>query len=179
MFTSMKNLALLSLLILFFSSCEKADQLTQFDLSYTTEVTIPPALGINLPFDLLTPEMETNSEAEFAINDTRKDLVEEINLTELKMMITSPSDQRFDFLNEASVFINAEGLSELKIAEATNISDTVGNELDLTPVENDLSEYIKKDKFSLRVKVVTDKIVNEEVKIDVKSNFFVDAQIIL
>ena len=112
-------------------------------------------------------------------NDTRKDLVEEINLTELKMIITSPSDQRFDFLNEASVFINAEGLSELKIAEAKDIPETVGNELSLTPVENDLSEYIKKDAFSLRVKVVTDKIINNEVKVDVKSNFFVDAQIIL
>ena len=177
----MKNLNLLPFLLVFFLffNCESLDNFTQFNLEYSSSVSVEPSLGINLPINLLTPEMETDSEAEFAIHNTRKDLIEEILLTEMKMNITSPSDQRFDFLNEVSVYINAEGLSEIKIAEANDIPENIGTELELTTLDNDLSEYIKKDKFSLRVNTITDKDINERVDIDVFSDFFVDAQIIL
>jgi len=173
------KLIVLSILLFVLNSCKKADSLTQFDLSYTSTVVISPSFGINLPFNLLSPEIETDSEAEFAINNTRKDLIEEINLTLLRMTITDPSDQRFDFLKEVNVFLNAEGLSEIKIADIKDIPDDVGDEIELTVVENDLSEYIKKDKFELRVNVVTDKVIGNEVEIEVLSDFFVDAQIIL
>lgn len=177
----MKYLTFVSslLLLILTSNCESLDNLTQFNLEYSSSVTIPPTTGLNLPLNLFTPEMETDSESEFAIHNTNKDLIEEINLTEMMMTITSPNNQRFDFLNEISVYINAEGLSELKIAEAKDIPENIENELNLNTLENDLSEYIKKDKFSLRVNTITDKLISQEIDINVFSNFFVDAQIIL
>ena len=174
----MNKIIALFALVLLFSNCKKVDEFTQFNLTYKSEVTVSPATILNLPIDIFTPDMETNSEAEFAVNDTNKDLVEEILLERLDMKITSPDDQRFDFLGSISVFIEAEGLSEIKIAEITDIPDNVGAEISLTTVENNLAEYIKKDAFNLRVNIVSDKTVNREVKIEVDSEFFVDAKIL-
>lgn len=161
------------------SSCEKLDQeFTQFTVEYTSKVTIENGIGINLPLDILTPEMETNAEAEFAVHDTRKDLIEEILLEEMSLKVTSPSNQRLDFLNSIKVYINAEGLSEVEIAFKDPVPEDVGDELQLDVNNNNLREYIIKDKFSLRVEIVSDQLTGQDVDIDVFSKFFVDAKLI-
>jgi len=48
--------------------------------------------------------------------------------------------------------------------------------LDLADV--DLKEFIKKDKFVLRLNTVTDELINSDQYIDVYSVFFVDAKIL-
>lgn len=45
-------------------------------MEFDETIVIPSSAGINLPFDILTPDLEINSELIFEINDTRKDLVE-------------------------------------------------------------------------------------------------------
>ena len=86
-------------LITMFISCDKLDELTKFNIEYSQMVTIPSSTGIDFPFDVYTPETETNSESKFEVNDTRKDLIEEIKLTELELVITSPDNADFSFLN--------------------------------------------------------------------------------
>jgi len=174
------KIALLFLAGLFtLTSCEKLDQeFTQFNVEYTSKITVDNGLGLNLPLDILTPEMETNAEAEFAVNNTRKDLVEEVMLEELRLKVTSPSNQRLDFLNSIKIYINADGLSELEIAFKDPVPGDVGDELQLDVNDNNLREYIIKDKFSLRVEVVSDQINGQDVDIDVFSKFFVDAKLI-
>ncbi len=174
----MNKILFLLATVFFFTNCSKVDELTQFNMAYKSQITVSPATGLNLPFDLFTPDMETNSESEFAVNDTNKDLIEEITLERLDLVINSPSDQRFDFVKSIEVYMEADGLAEIKIAEATDVPDTVGTELSLTPAGNNLAEYIKKEAFKLRVNIVTDKTINREVKIDVDSEFFVDAKIL-
>lgn len=164
--------------ILVLGSCDKVDELTKFDLEYNSKVTIPSSTGINLPFDMFTPEMETNSESEFEVNDTRKDLIEEIKLTELILTITSPADADFSFLESLTVYISADGLEELKIASEEAVDPNAGNTLDVDVLDVDLKEYIKKDKFNLRLKTVTDEVISQDHQIDVNSVFFVDAKIL-
>ncbi len=169
---------LLILTVLFtIISCDKVDELTKFDLAYNSKVVVPGATGINLPFNMLTPDMETNSESQFKVNDTRKDLIEEIKLTKLQMVITSPTDADFSFLNSVEVYISAEGLEEIKIAEK-EVDENVGSTLDVDVLDIDLKEYIKKDVFNLRLNTVTDEVINEDHEIDVNSTFFVDAKIL-
>ena len=176
----MNKLLLLALLvgIISFSSCEKLDEFTQFELTYTSSITVENGFSLNLPLDILTPEMTTNAESEFAVNDTRKDLVEEILLTELNLKVTAPDEQRLDFLNSIHVYINADGLSELEIAFKDPVPEDVGDTLTLDINENNLREYIIKDSFTLRVEVVTDQITGNDVDIDIESTFFVDAKLI-
>ena len=159
------------------NSCKKLDELTQFDMGYGSKVTISPAFGLNTPFEILTPDVTTNSESEFSSKGTGKNYIDKINLTSLVMKVTSPSTQRFDFLKSIEVSISASGLSDIKIAQKLDITDNIGSELALDILENDIAEYIKKDKFKLKVNVVTDKTIANEVKIDIASNFRVKAKL--
>ncbi|WP_373518292.1 hypothetical protein [Pricia sp.] len=173
----MRNFILILTILVTISSCDKVDELTKFDLEYNSKVVVPGATGINLPFNMVTPDMETNSESQFEVNDTRKDLIEEIKLTKLQMVITSPTDADFSFLNSVEVFISAEGLDEIKIAEK-DVDENVGSTLDVDVLDIDLKEYIKKDEFNLRLNTVTDEVINDDHEIDVNSTFFVDAKIL-
>lgn len=173
----MRTIILILTILFTISSCDKVDELTKFDLEYNSKVVIPASAGIDLPFNVFTPEMKTNSESKFEVNDTRKDLIEEIKLTELQMVITSPTDADFSFLNSIEVYISAEGLDEIKIAEK-EVGENVGNTLDVDVLDIDLKEYIKKDEFNLRLNTVTDEVINSDHEIDVNSTFFVDAKIL-
>lgn len=163
--------------ILVFTGCDKLDELTKFNMDYDTQVTIPSTTGINLPFDVLTPNTETNSESTFESNDTRKDLVEEIKLTKLQLEVTTPSDADFSFLESIEVYISAEGLDEILIASKVEVPESV-SALDREVMDTDLKEYIKKDNYSLRLNTVTDEAISQDHEIDVKSTFFVDAKIL-
>lgn len=158
--------------------CDKIDELTKFDMDYNTSVVIESSVGVNLPFNVVTPQIETNSESEFAVNDTRKDLIEEIKLKSVDLTITSPEKEDFSFLESIEIYISAAGLDEILIASLEMIPENTGNVLQLDTVDTDLKEYIKKDEFSLRLNTVTDELIAADHYIDVNSVFFVDAKIL-
>lgn len=93
------------------------------------------------------------------------------------MVISSPSDADFSFLESIDIFISADGLEELKIASKVEVPETV-SALDLEVSDADLKEYIKKDSYSLRLNTVTDEAMSQDHQVDVKSTFFVDAKIL-
>jgi len=176
----MKKILLISVFIAFiFSGCKKIDKLTQFDMEYNSTVVIPSTLGTNLPYNIWTPEIESNSEEIFSINDTRKDLLEEVILKQMNLTLTSPTNANFNFLNDIEIYIKAEGLSEILVAWKYDIPDESLKTLDLNVAENDLKEYIKKDTFSLRVNTITDQLLTSDHEINIHTLFFVDAQIIV
>jgi hypothetical protein len=165
-------------IILSFSGCKMIDKLTQFDMEFDETVVIPSSTGINLPFNILTPDIETNSESTFAVNDTRKDLIEEVILTSLDLTLTSPADADFSFLKSISIFISADGLSETRIAWKDDIPSVVGSVLNLETEGVDIKEYIMKDQFALRLNTVTDEVLTSDHQIDVHAEFYVDAKIL-
>ena len=159
------------------AGCKLADKLTQFDMEYETRVTVPASSGINLPFNLLTPSVPTNSTSQFESNNTRKDLVEEIRLTSLILLVESPAGEDFSFLENIAIFIKADGLPERKIAWKEPVPEPVGNKISLDVSGEDLKEYVKKDQFSLRVYTDTDEALAEDHTIKVSSVFFVNAKL--
>lgn len=173
-----KQILLFVFVILSVTGCKLIDKLTQFDMEFDETVEVPSYIGINLPFNILTPAIRTNSESTFEINDTRKDLIEEIILTSLDLTLTSPSDADFSFLKSVSIFISADGLSETEIAFKDDIPSDIGAVLTLETLDVDIQEYIKKDQFSLRLNTVTDEILTSDHQIDVHAVFFVDAKIL-
>ena len=174
----------MKILLLFFSisflinSCQQIDKFTQFDMEYYAEVTVPATVGINLPVDLLTPSITSNAEQQFALNDTRKDLIEEIYLKQLDLNITTPSNADFSFLEEITVYINADGLPETEIAVKLPVPNDTGYSLSLDCSQSDIQEYIKKDNFSLKLTTVTDELLTQDYQIQVYAVFFVDAKIL-
>ena len=176
----MKNLLLIafSLISLSWFSCKKVQELTQFDMDYSTEFQIKSSIGFNLPFTIATPDIKTNSESEFSIKDTKKDLIEKITLKSLSLSITNPTNGNFDFLKSVEIYIKADGLDPVLIASKTNIQDGSGNKISLDVTQTDIKEYIKKDKFGLEVKSVTDKLITKDHTLKVDAVFFVDAKVL-
>lgn len=160
------------------NSCKKIDQFTQFSMDFNNEIVIPSSTGISLPINLLTPELETNSESTFEVNDTRKDLIEEIRLTSLILTLNAPDNADFSFLESISVYMNAQDLPEVEIAWEDDVPDNAGNQISLNVSNEDFKEYIKKDEFSLRVNTITDEILTSDHQIDIASSFFIDAKIL-
>ncbi|WP_086475865.1 hypothetical protein [Arenibacter amylolyticus] len=174
----MKKYILILAVMLGLGGCDKLDELTKFEMDYKQRVVIPASAGMDLPFDVFTPKTETNSSSEFAVNDTRKDLIEEIVLRKLTLSIISPEGEDFSFLESITVFMSAEDLPEIKIAWNDEVSATVGGVLELEVSDDDLKEYIKKDSYSLRVNTVTDELLKSDHEIEIASIFFVDAKIL-
>lgn len=165
-------------ILLFSLSCKKIDKLTQFELEYNETVIIESSFGINTPFNIYTPDIETNSESEFAINDTRKDLIEEIILKRLTLELISPNNADFSFLESINIYISTDSISEIKIAWKENINGNGISTLELETTDKDLKDYIKADNFSLRVNTVTDEVITVDHEININSIFDVDAKIL-
>ncbi|QRM88661.1 hypothetical protein FG167_05255 [Lacinutrix sp. WUR7] len=173
-----RNLLLLFVPIILLLNCSAIDELTKFDLDYQTSYSIPSSTLIDLPFDIQTPDMATESESTFENNDTRKDLIESIKLKTIKLTIDTPEDGNFNFLKEIHVYINAEGVEELEIANVFDLENTNSSTLQLQVTDQELKEFIKKDTFSLRVKTITDETINETHDITIDTKFRVDAKIL-
>ncbi len=168
---------LLTVVLFLDFSCKSLDKLTQFNITNNAEVTIPATLGINIPIDIWTPDITTNSTSTFESNNTSKDLIDKIILKELKMEIQTDG-MTWDFLKSIELYISAEGLDEKKIAWLDNIPKEGLKTIDLNTSDDDLKEYIKKDTYKLRIKSVTREIISEDVKVKVHSVYFVDAKIL-
>ena len=52
---------LLMFLTLTATKCKKLDKLTQFDLTYHSEITIPAGIPVATPFNIPTPPITTNT----------------------------------------------------------------------------------------------------------------------
>ena len=175
----MKSRLLIAVMLIFtLFSCEKIDEWTQFNMDYTSSVSIPATLGIDLPIDIWTPNIPSNSEEEFESNNTAKNLIEKIVLTSLSMEITSPEDSSFDFLKNIEVYIEADGLEEKKIAWLEDIPKTGLKKIELETSPDDLKEFIKKDNYKLRTKTVSRQLVSHDTEVEIRNSFFVDAKIL-
>jgi len=169
------NILLLSLGL---SSCEKADELTKFDLEFNTTTTIPSTATIGLGFDLLTPPVESNTDTEFAGHGTDRDHIEDIKLKTLDLTILSPDGSNFDFLESISLFIKADGLDEIELASRSDIPNGLGTKLSLQTSNSDLQAYLKSPSFTLRVNTVTDELITEDHDINIYTVFSVNATLL-
>ena len=166
------------MIMLTYSSCKEIDKLTHFYMDYTSNITVESTFFIDIPFDVWTPDIPTNSEETFQNNDTRTDLIEEITLTEMKMNITSPESQSFDFLKSIEIYISADGVEEKKIAWYDDIPQSGLLTISLETADDNLEEYIKKDEYKLRSRTVTRQLISVSTEIEISNTFFVDAKIL-
>ena len=171
----MKKKGILSILIIGIILTVSCKKLLTFDISDSTTTTIDAnILPFQLPVELPTPDVTTNSENEFAQNDTKVELVKEIILKKLVLTITSPNDKTFSFLKSIEIYISADGEDEMKLAWNDDVqSDAKSIELETT--NSALDKYVKKDKYKLRTKVVTKETLTQSVDIKIDFTFQVTA----
>ncbi len=146
-------LLLCSVLILGISSCTKTkqavDELTEFDINYTTNLNIPSTsfTTVTTPVDISTPNIPTASSSRFTSEKTTQDLVSEIKMTKFNISTTGTN---LDFLKSVSIYIKADAQSELLVATKSNIpAGITATTADLKNVN--IKEYIFKDNIQFRV----------------------------
>ena len=166
---------------LFFSGCDiqdSIDKITPFTITNSAEFTVPSSSGVNLPIDLGTPDVSTSSQQSFENNNTRADLVENVNLSELKLTITSPNDRDFFFLKSLEIYISNESEGSTLIAEIQDVPENAGTELDLETTGANLDEYIKEDSYDLQYEIVTRETMNSDTEIRSDMVFEVKAKVL-
>lgn len=156
-----KTLSLLVVLSLFILgvSCkktkEKVDELTEFDMSYHYDLTIPSSsvsTSYTAPVNFTTPDIATNSSSKFAEQKTAADKVSEINLTRFNI---STNGANLDYLKSLTVYIQASGQPEVEIASKSSIPTGVTS-FDMDVTGANLKNYIFGSSFKLRVAVMVD-----------------------
>lgn len=177
----MKNIYVLS--VIFFLAtgivgCDTLNRLTQFNMTINSEWVFQSTLNLNLPIDLIVPDIETNASSTFEGEGTVADLVEDIQLESLTIQLTSPNSEDFSFLESLEVYIQTEGQIEQRIAFAEVISDNVGNTFELDVESVNLTAYVASETFSLRFNSVIDEIVSQDMTIAIAATFMVDAKLL-
>jgi hypothetical protein len=165
------NMRLSGLLtVLFFSIltyCNEVDDLLTFTIAHETAFTVESTSPLNLPIEVGTPTVTTNSNQKFENNNTKASLVKDVKLTELQLSITSPSGKTFSFMKSVEIFISTSQANEVKIAWLEDFP-TTATTVNLNVTNDKLDEYLKADSYNLRTRVVTDESLTQEV--DIKAN---------
>lgn len=174
----MKRLILTIILAFALFSCEKIDELTKFTVTDEFETTITAGPASLLPADIETPPVSTNAEKELSNNNSRIDMIESVKMKNMQFYLFNPEGRSFDFLRDVELFISADGLPEKKIAFASNIPDSVTNLLQLTCEDVELEQYIKKGTYRIRLRVTTDKVLNDDIQLRITSSYRVDARVL-
>ena len=155
-------------------SCKKIDQLLTFTISNQSNITINGSSPVNIPFNISSPGITTNSSAQFQTNNTNAAHVKDIRLKSLQLTIINPPSQTFAFLQSIHIYISTSTSNEIELASLDNIS-TTANSLALIPTQSKLDDYIKAPSFNLRTSIVTRQLLTQNVDISIDSKFNVTA----
>ena len=169
-----KTYTLITLLVLSLASCNVVDQLLTFTISNQTSFTIASGFPLNTASEIITPDVTTNSSAEFQNNNTNANLVKDARLKELKVTITNPTDKTFSFLRSIHLYISTDSTDEIELAYLDDINSTT-NVLNLTLTDAKLDKYIKASSYKIRTKAVIKETLTKDITVKADMKFRVTA----
>lgn len=169
-----KFIAIAFLLSLSLTSCDAVDDLLTFTITNEASIKIKSSSPINLPSEIITPDVTTNSSAEFQNNKTKASLVKDVKIKSLKLTISDPSDKTFTFLKSIHLYISTTDSDEIELASQDNINSS-SNTIDLVCTDARLDQYIKADSYKIRTQVTLKETLTKDVTVKAKMNFRVTA----
>ncbi|WP_269225481.1 hypothetical protein [Flavobacterium eburneipallidum] len=169
-----KIFALTVVAALFFIACSTIDDLLSFTISNETSIQIKSNTLVNLPTDVVMPDVTTNSSNEFKNNRTEANLVKDVKLKSLNISITNPEGENFSFLKSIHIYISTNDTNEIEIAHQDNINSTASS-IDLICTNEKLDQYIKAVSYKIRTKVTLKETVSQDVTVKSNMKFRVTA----
>src|SRR5687767_5075096 len=113
----MRNSGILTILFLtVLSYCKEVEKLLTFTITDETEFTVESSSPLNLPIEIVTPTVTTNSNQKFENNNTKASLVKDIKLTELRLTVTNPTGKTFSFMRSVHIYISTDQNNEIELA---------------------------------------------------------------
>jgi hypothetical protein len=156
-------------------SCDKIDELLTFYIDHDVTFTVPSSSPLNLPINISTPDITTNSSQDFENNNTRSDLVKDVKLNDIRLTITAPTGENFNFLKSVHIYISTGSNPEIELAAIDEVPLDVSL-VELTPTESALDTYLKASSYKLRTQIVTRETLTESVDVKVDMEFKVTAK---
>jgi hypothetical protein len=140
-------------------SCKKKDEankLTEFDINYSSNITIPTAsMTVSNPsltpttVEFTTPNVPTQQSSKFSSEGTAQRLIDEIKMTKYDISV-SGAGANLNFLKSLTIYIKAANVGEQLIASKSNIPTGVTSvSMDLQDVN--IKDYIFQDNIQFRV----------------------------
>lgn len=172
----MRNYAILILgfFVLLTSCKDEINKLLTFSISHRVTFQVENTSPLNIPINLATPDVTTNSSQTFENNNTSAKYVKDIRLEEIILTIEKPAGKTFSFLKSVKVYISTDQTSEIELASQDNISTTATSVL-LTPTNEKLDAYVKASSYKLRVSIITREALTETVDVNADLKFKVTA----
>ncbi len=146
-----------------FGGCKLLDKLRTFNMNYSVDFSVSGS-PLGLPIDLPTPSVTTNSEQRFEDEGVQSDWIDSVRLTRLRLTVTSPQEEDFSFLEDISVYMNADNQQEVLIASKIPVPENAGNSFDLEVTGADLYPYVSTNSFALRTEITTDEAVTQTIE---------------
>ena len=175
---SKKPLFLLAITTILFSgiSCKKIEDLLTFTVNVENNFTVGASSPLNIPIDILTPQVTTNSTQQFQNNNSDVNRVKDIKLKKVDLQIISPAGKTFSFLQSVHIYVSTNANDEIELAYLDNISSTA-TAISLIPTSASLDKYVKASSYSLRTKIVTKQALTQNVEIKNGCQFQVTANL--
>lgn len=156
----------LAVLILTLSfSCKKAEELTEFDIDYSTSLPVPAnSYTADVPATFNSPEIPTDSKSKFSAQKTAADHIDEVKLTRFNISVSAGD---LNALKSIEIFIRSSGKSDVKIASKSNIpagSTSISADL----VDVNIKEFIFNDKIQFKVNLTISggATIAQQIKMD-------------
>ena len=165
---------IVALLALVTVSCNEIDKLLTFTISNQTTFKVNSGFLVNSPAEIATPDVTTNSSAEFKNNNTSVELVKDVQLKEVRLTIADPANKTFSFLKSVHMYISTTADDEVELGYQDNISST-SNTITLTCTTQKLDKYIKASSYKIRTKLTTKETVTQDVTVKADMSFQVTA----
>jgi hypothetical protein len=159
--------ALIVLFAMAIAGCDEVDKLLTFKISNSTIFRIESTVPLNVPLEIATPDISTNSNQTFSNNNTSADKVKDIKLENVDLTAVSPAGRNFNFLKSVSIYISTTSTNEILLASVDEVPMNVTT-VELTPTTQKLDEYVKASSYKLRTRIVTRETLTQAV--DVKAS---------
>ena len=163
-------------LTLFFTGCKHT---ISFDIHDSTSTVIKSSLAaVGVPFDVPVPPVSTSATQELENQNIKPEWITDVMLTDCKLTITDPTDENFDFLDEIHIYISkSDGSDEQEIAYCTNVPQGQQS-IELTTTGVKLDEYLLEDSYNLRTKVEVNKILADDITLQIDLTFNITADVL-
>jgi len=167
-----KTIALLSIfaIISFSLSCKKKEKLTEFNIDYSTTLSIPSSsITVGSPTttaEFNTPNVPTQQSSKFSSEGTAQSLIDKILMTKFNITNTTAGGN-LDFLRSMTIYFKAANVGEQLIATKTSFPTGIAStSLDLT--DTNIKDYIFQDNIQFRVVIGFDasSSQNQTLKMD-------------
>lgn len=136
-------------------SCKKkaVDKLTEFDINYSTNLSIPTSsIPVNSPttsVEFTTPNVPTQQSTKFSGEGTAKNLISEIKMAKFDISAIG-TGANLDYLKSLTIYIKAANVGEQLVASKTSIPNGITSiSMDLQDVN--IKNYIFEDNIQFRV----------------------------